>query len=103
MTETPGTEIPFTVTGKSSTKDDPRAGSWTHSIRVIGEQTVSVPAGTYRAIVIQDTEQGIDGNSYHGIHTIWVDNSSGALLRWQTIGLSNGKNSMWETTSLGIP
>jgi hypothetical protein len=58
MTETPGTEIPFTVTGKSSTKDDPRAGSWTHSIKVIGEQTVSMPAGNYQAIVIQDTEQG---------------------------------------------
>jgi hypothetical protein len=101
--ETPGTPIPFTVTGKVATPDDPRAGTWTHTVQVTGEENVTVPAGTFRAIVIDDSQQGVGGNTYRGSQRIWIDPSSGALLRWVTTGSSDGKTSIWETTSLRLP
>jgi hypothetical protein len=99
----PGTPVSFVVTGKSSTADDPRPGTWSHMLAVAGEERITVGAGTFDAVIIEDSQQGMDGNTYRGTARIWVDRNSGAVLRWDTSGISNGQHTSWETTSLRLP
>lgn len=101
-TEPPGTPISFTVTAKAANSQDPRPGSWTHTAVIAGVEPITVPAGTFDAVMIEDTEQGMNG-TYRGVNRIWVDRSSGAVLRWETTGISNGQHSSRETTSLRLP
>ena len=46
----PGTEVTMTVTSRTASGTDPRPGTWTHTVKVLGEQSVSVTAGTFRTV-----------------------------------------------------
>lgn len=102
-TRPPGAVATFNVTAKSATPNDPRPGTWTHQIRVIGSETVSVPAVIFQTVVLEDQEQATSGNGYQGINRLWVDPALGTIIQAQSTGLTNGKNSQWVTTSLQRP
>jgi hypothetical protein len=53
--------------------------------------------------LLEDIEEGIANNKYRGTNRMWVDRASGALLKWETIGISNSQQSSWQTTSLQLP
>jgi hypothetical protein len=99
----PGAEVTMSVTGKSSNPDDPRAGTWTHTMKVHGEQTLTVPAGTFRTVLIVDHERGRGPTGYDGTHDYWVDRNTGLPVKRRTESSSPGKTSDWEMTSLRVP
>jgi hypothetical protein len=104
-TMVPGTEVTMTVTGRTSINDDPRPGTWTHTVKVLGEQTITLPAGTFRTVVISDHDRGKGVTGYDGTSYIWWDRETGLRVKRHT-GTTSGtppKTPDWELTALQKP
>ena len=65
--------------------------------------TLTVPAGTFRTVLIVDHERGRGPTGYDGTHYYWVDRNTGLPVKRRTESSSPGKTSDWEMTSLRVP
>jgi hypothetical protein len=104
-TMVPGTEVTMTVTGRTASGTDPRPGTWTHTVKVLGEQSVSVTAGTFRSVLIADHDHAKGSTGYDGTHYIWIDRETGLRVKGHTDTTAGNppKNPDWELTSLQRP
>ena len=97
-----GTVATFTATGSTANKDDPRPGTWTHTLRVLNREALTTPAGAFQAYVIEDDYRNTFGTGQWK-RLFWVDAATGALLKVQTVAASNGAYPKWETVALRLP
>ncbi len=101
-TKPAGTVATFTVTGPTATAEDPRPGTWTHSLRVVGREPLVIAAGRFDAHVIDDDERTTQGSG-HWTRRYWIDAATGAFLKSETLTSSNGLKQGRETVSLRLP
>ena len=101
----PGTEVTMTVTSRTASGTDPRPGTWTHTVKVLGEQSVSVTAGTFRTVLIADHDRTKGTAGYDGTHYFWIDRETGLRVKGHTDTTAGNppKNPDWELTSLQRP
>jgi hypothetical protein len=48
-----------------------------HTLRVLGERPISVPASTFNVWVIKRIEEGHVGNGYCGEQILYIDTATG--------------------------
>jgi hypothetical protein len=56
-------------------------GFWRVTWRVVGQTSVTVPAGTFRTWVVEMIEQGMFGNSFRGERIYYFDVDTGAVVK----------------------
>ena len=76
---------------------------WTDTIINEGIEPLLVNGRTYRTLKMAHEREGIEGNTYHSIITVWRDTRSGAnvkVVETQISGRSYGPDTTW--TAIGI-
>lgn len=75
-----------------------------YDARVLGFETLALPAGTFDTVVIEWTRTGAEGAELRVRYRRWVDTNTGALVRYEdvTLGGSNPELS-WHAVSLVTP
>ena len=71
-----------------------------------GADTVSVGGRAHATLKVAHEREGIEGNTYHSIITVWKDRTTGATLRvdeHQISGQSYGPNTTWTAVRVGPP
>lgn len=81
--------------------DDPCRQTWT----AIGVQPVKVRAGSFKAMVIERTEEGRGGNVFKGTWRRWVDLNTGVTVKqtYTPVRLRASGPQEWEPTSMVTP
>jgi hypothetical protein len=102
-TDPPGADVPFTVTGQTSQHDDPRPGTWTHSVRVLGADDLAMQGGSFSTVLIEDIQTSPTTGAYLARDLLWVDRTSGVVVKSELDQANPAKHTTWETTSLKPP
>ena len=74
---------------------------WTDTIINEGVELLVIDGRTYRTLKMAHERQGIEGNTYHSIITVWRDIQTGANLKVvenQISGQSYGPSTTWTAT-----
>lgn len=76
---------------------------WKDSFTNEGVETVTVDGQPHRALRLAHEREGIEGNRYHSIITLWKDLETGMTLKTvenQIAGQSYGPDTTWEATRI---
>ena len=93
------------ATGKSVTFTVQRsAGIWRNTYRVLGEQRLSVPAGTFDVWLVERIEEGMFGNTYRGENIFFIEKDTGLIVK-VTSSVVRGQGGLgnWEALSVRRP
>ena len=74
---------------------------WTDTIINEGSEPLVIDGRTYRTLKMAHERQGIEGNTYHSVITVWRDIRTGANLKvveTQISGESYGPGTTWTAT-----
>ena len=90
----PGTRVAFVTRSVPGLQ-------WTDTIINEGAEPLVIDGRTYRTLKMAHERQGIEGNTYHSIITVWRDVKTGANLKVvenQISGQSYGPGTTWTAT-----
>lgn len=97
-----GEPVSFTATGSTGNAADPRPGTWTITLRVLGQEDIAIQAGTFRTYVIEYDERSAVGDG-RWVYRMWFDQATGAYLRRAVVSSSDGRGAGADTASLRSP
>jgi hypothetical protein len=102
-TEQQGVEVPFTTTGQTTQQDDPRPGTWSHAVRVLGAEDLTMKGGSFSTVLVQDIQTSPTTGAYVARVIFWVDRTSGIVVKSDVDQANPPKHTTWETASLTVP
>lgn len=93
------------ATGKSVTFTVQRsAGIWKNTYRVLSEQRLTVPAGTFDVWLVERIEEGMFGNSYRGENIFFIEKNTGLIVKVvSSVVRGQGSLGNWEALSVRRP
>lgn len=77
---------------------------WLREARVVGFETLNLPAGRLDTVLIEWEDRGMVNNSHRSLYRRWLDTRTGATVRSERRLLSGaGSDYAWHAVSINLP